>query len=179
MLRKRLDTPELDPVIEELALALEELRELARGLHPAALSRGLYAAVGALATRSPVPVEYDVVEERLPDAIEVAVYYVIGEAITNAVKHAEASVIRVTAWSPTTSWRWTSPTTAVAEPRRAARGSWVCATASRRCAAGSRWSRHLEPARRSARNFRLRVRGAQREGERLAVAARPQRVRRA
>ena len=54
---------ELDPIIEELAQALEELRELARGLHPAALSRGLYAAVGALATRSPVPVEYDVVEE--------------------------------------------------------------------------------------------------------------------
>jgi signal transduction histidine kinase len=97
MLRKRLDTPELDPVIEELALALEELRELARGLHPAALSRGLYAAVGALATRSPVPVEYDVVEGRLPDAIEVAAYYVIAESITNAVKHAEASVIRVTA----------------------------------------------------------------------------------
>ena len=68
MLRKRLDAPELDPIIEELALALEELRELARGLHPAALSRGLYAAVGALATRSPVPVEYDVVEGRLPDA---------------------------------------------------------------------------------------------------------------
>ncbi len=97
MLRKRLDTPELDPVIEELALALEELRELARGLHPAALSRGLYAAVGALATRSPVPVEYDVVEGRLPDAIEVAAYYVIAESVTNAVKHAEASVIRVTA----------------------------------------------------------------------------------
>jgi signal transduction histidine kinase len=97
MLRKRLDTPELDPVIEELALALEELRELARGLHPAALSRGLYTAVGALATRSPVPVEYDVVEGRLPDAIEVAAYYVIAESITNAVKHAEASVIRVTA----------------------------------------------------------------------------------
>ncbi|MBE2316086.1 hypothetical protein DVA67_008870 [Solirubrobacter sp. CPCC 204708] len=97
MLRSKLDTPELDPVIDELGAALEELRELARGLHPAALSRGLYAAVGMLATRSPVPVEYDVVEGRLPEAIEVAAYYVIAEAITNAVKHAEASVIRVTA----------------------------------------------------------------------------------
>ena len=95
MLRKRLDTPELDRVIEEFALALEELRELARGLHPAALYRGLYAAVGALATRSPVPVEYDVVEGRLPEAIEVAAYYVIAESITNAVKHAQATMIRV------------------------------------------------------------------------------------
>jgi signal transduction histidine kinase len=94
---RMLRTPELDPVIEEIGLALEELRELARGLHPAALSRGLGAAVGGLAARTPVPVEYDVLEERLPEAVEVAAYYVIAEAITNAVKYAEASVIRVTA----------------------------------------------------------------------------------
>ncbi len=50
--------------------------------------------MGALATRSPVPVEYDVVEGRLPEAVEVAAYYVIAESITNAVKHAEASRIR-------------------------------------------------------------------------------------
>jgi len=98
MLRTRLapeEAAELDRVGEELALALEELRELARGLHPAALNRGLSAAVGALATRSPVPIEYDVVEGRLPEEVEVAAYYVIAESITNAVKHAAATAIRV------------------------------------------------------------------------------------
>ena len=96
MVRNKVDAPELDRIFDELGLALEELRELARGLHPAALSRGLYAGVGALATRSPVPVEYDVLEERLPEAIEVAAYYVIAESITNATKHAEATRIDVT-----------------------------------------------------------------------------------
>ena len=76
--------------------AHEELRELARGLHPAALQRGLTAAIGALATRSSVPVEYDVVDQRFPDELEVAVYYVASEALTNAAKHADASVVRVT-----------------------------------------------------------------------------------
>ena len=85
----------MDAILDELAKAHEELRELARGLHPAAFDRGLDAAIGALATRSPVPVEYDVVEERFSDELEVAVYYVAGEALTNAAKHAEASVVRV------------------------------------------------------------------------------------
>ena len=98
MLRGRSGLEELDPVIDELGAALEELRELARGLHPAALERGLYAAVGGLAARTPVPLEYDdVLEARLPEAVEVAAYYVIAEAVTNAVKHAEASVIQVSA----------------------------------------------------------------------------------
>jgi signal transduction histidine kinase len=96
MARNRLQAPELDPILDELKAALEDLRELARGLHPAALQRGLFAAVGALAARSPVPVEYeDVIEDRLPEPLEVAAYYVIAEAITNAAKHAEASLITV------------------------------------------------------------------------------------
>jgi signal transduction histidine kinase len=96
--RNRLQAPELDPILEELKHALEELRELARGLHPAALQRGLFAAVGSLASRSPVPVEYeDVLDERLPEPLEVAAYYVIAESITNAAKHADATVIRVSA----------------------------------------------------------------------------------
>ena len=86
----------MDAILDELGKAHEELRELARGLHPAALARGLAAAIGALATRSSVPVEYDVVEERFADELEVAVYYVASEALTNAAKHAEASVVRVT-----------------------------------------------------------------------------------
>jgi len=83
---------------EELQLALEELRELARGIHPAVLSdRGLRAALEALAGRSPVPVELvDTPVERLPPAVEAAAYFVVAEALTNVVKYADASQARVT-----------------------------------------------------------------------------------
>jgi PAS domain S-box-containing protein len=82
---------------DELALALEELRELARGLHPAVLTdRGLQAAVETLASRSPVPVEIeDIPAERLPEQVEAAAYYVISEALTNVAKYADASTVRV------------------------------------------------------------------------------------
>jgi PAS domain S-box-containing protein len=82
---------------DELGLALEELRELARGLHPAVLSdRGLRAAVEMLAGRTPVPVEIDEIpEDRLPAAVEAASYYLIAEALTNVAKYAQASVVRV------------------------------------------------------------------------------------
>jgi signal transduction histidine kinase len=97
VLRGQFDDPApVDAILEELGKAHEELRELARGLHPAALSRGLGAAIGALATRSSVPVEYDVVDGRFPEELEVAAYYVASEALTNAAKHAEASVVEVT-----------------------------------------------------------------------------------
>jgi signal transduction histidine kinase len=77
----------------ELATALEELRELARGIHPAVLAdRGLDAALEALASRSPVPVRLEELpRERLPAAVEAAAYYVIAEALTNVVKYAHAS----------------------------------------------------------------------------------------
>ena len=82
---------------EELARALDELRELARGLHPAVLTdRGLPAAVEMLAGRAPVPVEIaEVLDERLPEAVEAAAYYLIAEALTNVAKYASASVVRV------------------------------------------------------------------------------------
>jgi PAS domain S-box-containing protein len=82
---------------EELALALDELRELARGLHPAVLSdRGLHAAVEMLAGRSPVPMEIDAIaDERLPAPVEAAAYYLIAEALTNVAKYAQASAVRV------------------------------------------------------------------------------------
>jgi signal transduction histidine kinase len=78
---------------EELTRALEELRELARGIHPAVLSdRGLQAAVEALAVRSPLPVKLtEVPEERLPEQVEAAAYFVIAEALTNVAKYANAS----------------------------------------------------------------------------------------
>jgi PAS domain S-box-containing protein len=81
---------------EELALALEELRELARGIHPAVLTdRGLAAAVEALVTRTPLPVEVDVPEEPLPPEVEAALYYVVSESLTNVVKYAGATSARV------------------------------------------------------------------------------------
>jgi signal transduction histidine kinase len=82
---------------EELSLALEELRELARGIHPAVLSdRGLDAALEGLAGRSPVPIELDAVpRERLPAPVEAAAYFVVAEALTNVVKYAQASHARV------------------------------------------------------------------------------------
>jgi signal transduction histidine kinase len=77
----------------ELDAALDELRELARGIHPAVLSdRGLDAALDALASRAPVPVDLDAgVGARLPEPIELAAYFVIAEALTNVAKYANAS----------------------------------------------------------------------------------------
>ena len=81
---------------EELDLALEELRELARGLHPAALTdQGLAAALGAVAKRLPIPVNISAPAERLPDDLEPTVFYIVSEALTNVVKHAQASKAEV------------------------------------------------------------------------------------
>ncbi len=82
---------------DELSAALEELRELARGIHPAVLSdHGLNAALEALATRSPVCVELEACTgERLSKNLEAAAYYVVAEALTNVARHSGASVARV------------------------------------------------------------------------------------
>jgi PAS domain S-box-containing protein len=82
---------------DELALALDELRELARGLHPAVLSeRGLRAALETIAGRAPLPVEIaDVPDGRLPEPVEAAAYYLIAEALTNVTKYAQASKVQV------------------------------------------------------------------------------------
>ena len=78
---------------DELALSLEELRELARGIHPAILTdRGLGPALEALATRATLPVEVSgVPPERLPEPIEAAAFYVVSESLANVAKYASAS----------------------------------------------------------------------------------------
>jgi signal transduction histidine kinase len=88
---------ELTEACDEVALAVEELRELARGLHPAVLTRhGLRAAVRALARRATVLVEVvEIPDKRLPESAEAAAYYVISEALTNVTKYAQASEVRV------------------------------------------------------------------------------------
>jgi signal transduction histidine kinase len=82
---------------EQLKHALDELRELARGIHPAILTDGgLAPALSALAHRATLPVEIDdVPDERLPEPVEAAAYYLIAEAITNVAKHAHASHVSV------------------------------------------------------------------------------------
>jgi signal transduction histidine kinase len=88
---------QLSHAVEGLGAALTDLQETSRGIHPAILSRGgLGPALRTLARRSALPVELDVsVDRRLPDTVEVAVYYVVSEALTNAAKHAQASVVHV------------------------------------------------------------------------------------
>jgi signal transduction histidine kinase len=82
----------LGEVSRELDTGLEELREIARGLHPAVLGdHGLRRAVEALSARVPIPVGIDAPDERLPEDVEATAYYIVSEAITNVVKHAAAS----------------------------------------------------------------------------------------
>ena len=87
----------LDQGCEEIGLALSELRELARGLHPAILTdHGLDVALESLAGRAPVPVTVsEVPPQPLPGPIEAAAYYVVAEALTNVAKYARASKARV------------------------------------------------------------------------------------
>ena len=89
----------LDAARDELARALEELRELARGIHPAILTdRGLEPALEALAERAPLPVSLDQMPaERLPAPVEAAAYFVVAESLTNVVKYAGASTRRACA----------------------------------------------------------------------------------
>jgi signal transduction histidine kinase len=86
------------PLIEDgLRAALDELREISRGIHPAILSKGgLALALRALARRSAIPIALDLnFDSRLAEPLEAAAYYIASEAITNAVKHAQASAIEL------------------------------------------------------------------------------------
>ncbi|HWI71958.1 MAG TPA: histidine kinase [Baekduia sp.] len=87
----------LDRAQEEARLATDELRELARGLHPAGLTeKGLGSALEALAGRSPIPLHIDALpERRLPPPVELTAFYLASEGLTNAVKYAGADCVRV------------------------------------------------------------------------------------
>ena len=101
VMERQLESPDQAAAVaalrSELADALDELRELARGLHPAILvDHGLEPALEALAARASVPVEIDInIDSRLPAPIEAATYYVISEALTNVQKYAQASLAKV------------------------------------------------------------------------------------
>jgi signal transduction histidine kinase len=87
----------LDSAVGELSVAIQELRELARGLPPSQLDAGLEPALRELASRSPVPVEVRASGERPPASVEAAAYFIACEGLTNAVKHAHASKVVLSA----------------------------------------------------------------------------------
>jgi PAS domain S-box-containing protein len=92
-------SPLLDTAIDELAAALDDIRELARGLHPAVLSeRGLGPALEALVMRLPLPVRLEALpDRRLPEPVEAAAFFVVAEALANVHKHAGAARVVVRA----------------------------------------------------------------------------------
>ena len=87
----------LSQIRSMLADVSNDLQELSRGIHPSILAKGgLHPALKTLAGRSVVPVTLDIaIERRLPEATEVAAYYVVAEALTNADKHAESTDVNV------------------------------------------------------------------------------------
>lgn len=87
----------LDSAVAEITVAIDELRELARGLRPAQLDAGLGPALRELARRAPLPVEVDVVGDRFAPEVETAAYFTACEGLTNAVKHGRASKVLLNA----------------------------------------------------------------------------------
>jgi signal transduction histidine kinase len=87
----------LDGVVEEIGLAIKELRELAGGLRPAQIDEGLGPALRDLARRAPLPVDVAVTSERLHVDLEAAAYFIACEGLTNAVKHAKATRVTLSA----------------------------------------------------------------------------------
>ena len=87
----------LAQVRREIATSLGELREVARGIHPAVVTgHGLAVALEQLTARAPVPVRLTVaIDERLPEQVEVAAYYLVSESLANVAKHAGASSVSV------------------------------------------------------------------------------------
>jgi signal transduction histidine kinase len=98
--------PPLAEVSAGLAAAQRELRELARGIHPATLTdHGLHAAINELAGRSPLPIELSTPAQRCPAPVEAGAYFVCSEALTNVAKYARASRVRISITSDDTQLR--------------------------------------------------------------------------
>ncbi|HEX9598702.1 MAG TPA: histidine kinase [Gaiellaceae bacterium] len=89
--------PALDSAVDEIGRAIADLRTIAAGVRPPRLDDGLAAALADLARSAPLPVDVEATEERLPPHVEAAAYFVVCEAVTNAVKHASPSRVRVEA----------------------------------------------------------------------------------
>jgi signal transduction histidine kinase len=89
--------PALGSAVDEIGRAIEDLRTIAAGVRPPRLDEGLAAALADLARATPVPVNLDATSERLPAEVEAAAYFVVCEAVTNAVKHGSPSQVRVEA----------------------------------------------------------------------------------
>lgn len=88
----------IDSAVAQLGTAIAEIRQLAHGLRPSALDDGLEAALADLARRSPSALELNVRAGELPELVATTAYYVVNEAVTNALRHAAASRIRVDVW---------------------------------------------------------------------------------
>ena len=100
--QRELGSPEqasraLDGAVKEIAVTIDELRELARGVRPTQLDRGLEPALRELATRAPLRVEVNATGERFADELEAAGYFIASEGLTNAVKHSHAELVRLSA----------------------------------------------------------------------------------
>ena len=87
----------LEAALAEIAVAIQELRELARGLRPSQLDAGLGPALEDLAGRVPLPVAVDATRERFPVGVETAAYFIACEGLTNAARHAQASSVSLSA----------------------------------------------------------------------------------
>jgi signal transduction histidine kinase len=94
---------QLDHAVTDATELLDELREIARGIHPAILTEGgLAAALRALARRCPIPVDLDMrISRPLPEHVEASAYYIVAEALTNVAKHSRASTVSVAAITDT------------------------------------------------------------------------------
>ncbi len=170
---------QLDRAVTMLTVVLDELSEIAHGVHPTVLSQsGLRPALKGLARRSAVPVQLDIrAERRLPEHVELCAYYVIAEALTNTAKHAAASEVHVNVVADDEMLRIEVrhveiPRGADRRPAPAHRGDALAQQGARRRSVAGRPAGDDAGAR-ALLGERLRLRQARGEAERAARSSRP------